>query len=145
MKQRTLFNKTTPSKTNEKPRQEKKRTRKTNIPPGSGLHPRDPEICYHPIYCAILRKRIQMLIHSCIYYELNDSLITDSQFDKWAKELVRLQKENPEMSQKVPWYDEFKDWDGTTGFHLPTRHPWVMHKAESLLEYARRVKGEKTD
>lgn len=137
MKQRTLFAKKPTDKPTEKPREEKKRSGKVNKPKGSGLHPRDPEICYDPIYCIIQRRRIQMLIHSCIYYELSSSLITDSQFDRWAKELVRLQAEHPEMSKKVPWYEEFKDWDGTTGFHLPLRHPWVLAKAQALLNYSK--------
>lgn len=86
------------------------------------------------IYCKIQQRRLQMLVHSCLYYEFNTSLITDSQFDSWARELVTLQLENPDISEQVKWAEEFKDWDGTTGFHLPLREPWVVDKAYHLLE-----------
>lgn len=93
---------------------------------------------YDPVYCKIQQRRLQMLIHSCIYYELNDSIVLDSAFDAWARELVTLQSSNPEISKQVPWYEAFKDWDGTTGYHLPTRHPWVMSRAIALIDNMRR-------
>ena len=43
----------------------------------------------------IKRRRLQMLIHSCLYYELDTELISDAQFDTWALELATLLKENP--------------------------------------------------
>jgi len=34
-------------------------------------------------------------------------------------------------------FDEhFKEWDGTTGYNLPHRNPWIYGKAEALLKYA---------
>ena len=35
----------------------------------------------------IQQRRLQLLIHSCIYYEFNQNLISDKQWDEWAKEL----------------------------------------------------------
>lgn len=90
------------------------------------------------IYELIRQRRLQMLVHSCIYYRLNTSLITDKEFDTWARELKRLQEENPDISSQVEWYNEFKDWDGTTGFHLPLNHPWVLSTAYMLLNYDER-------
>lgn len=34
----------------------------------------------------IQRRRLQLLIHSCIYYEYNESLVTDEQWKNWAVE-----------------------------------------------------------
>lgn len=95
---------------------------------------------YDAIYCKIQQRRLQMLVHSCIYYELNTSIITDKQFDTWARELVKLQNENPSISQQVPWYEAFKDWDGTTGFNLPLRDSWVVGQSLKLLRYKGEVK-----
>lgn len=81
----------------------------------------------------ILRRRLQMLIHSRIYYELNTNIISDKQFDAWAKELVRLQKDYPNESKEVAWYDAFKDWDGSTGAFLPLKDEWVVRKARYIL------------
>ena len=36
------------------------------------------------------RRRMQMLLHSCIYYELNENIIPDDTYDKWATELAEL-------------------------------------------------------
>ena len=67
----------------------------------------------------ILRRRMQMLVHSYIYYKLNTNLITDREFDMWGKELVQLQNDYPDIARQVEYADEFKGWDATTGFHLP--------------------------
>ena len=81
----------------------------------------------------IKRRRLQLLIHSCIYYRLNDNIISDHKFDRLAKELVELQEKYPEISKQVEWYDAFKDWDGSTGAFLPLGDPWVISKAKYLL------------
>lgn len=87
----------------------------------------------NPIYCKIKQRRAQILVHSCIYYELNDSIIEDAKFDEFARELVDLQSKYPEISEQVEWHVHFKDFDGTTGYHLPLTHPWVVNKAKYLL------------
>ena len=35
----------------------------------------------------IKRRRLQILVHSCVYYLMDDNLVSDEQFDSWAKEL----------------------------------------------------------
>jgi NAD-dependent DNA ligase len=75
-----------------------------------------------------------MLVHSCIYYELNDNLVSDHQWQAWADELEKLQRDNPDCC-KLNFYDEnFKDWTGATGNHLPHRDFWVLNKATYLLK-----------
>lgn len=80
----------------------------------------------------IKRRRLQMLIHSCIYYELDTEVISDNKWQEWANELAGLLKENPDEYNDR--FDEFFiDWDGTTGYNLPHRHPWVLGKAQALV------------
>lgn len=81
----------------------------------------------------IKRRRLQLLVHSCIYYRLNDNIIDDHTFDRWSDELVKLQADNPDISKQVEWYEAFKDWDGSTGAFLPINDPWVVGHAEYLL------------
>ena len=81
----------------------------------------------------IKQRRLQLLIHSCIYYELNDNIISDATWSKWAKELVELQKKYPEESLHTPLFSEFKDFDGSTGMNLPITKPEVISKAKYLL------------
>lgn len=98
------------------------------------------------ILSLIQRRRLQILVHSCIYYHLNGSIVSDHVYDAWSKELVQLQQDNPIESRIAPWHEDFIDWDGSTGYHLPNRHPWVLNKAQMLLAlYDRRYTYVQTD
>jgi NAD-dependent DNA ligase len=66
----------------------------------------------------IRQRRRQMLVHSYIYYELDDNIVSDTQWAKWAKELEQLQKDYPKESAEVEEYEQFKDWDGSSGAFL---------------------------
>ena len=48
--------------------------------------------------------------------------------------LVELQARYPEISKIVAYAEEFKDWDASTGFHLPLNDPWVCWKAQQVLK-----------
>ena len=88
----------------------------------------------------IKQRRAQMLIHSCIYYELNDNIVSDHQWQAWADELEKLQKDNPDKVS-IGFYDDvFKDWTGATGNHLPHLDPWVNNKARWLLRLHDKVR-----
>lgn len=63
----------------------------------------------------IHRRRYQMLVHSYIYYEMNENLVSDSQWSKWAMELVELQSNHPDIAQKLPYAKDFANWDGSSG------------------------------
>ena len=86
------------------------------------------------IYEEIQRHRLQLLIWSKMYYDMDTSIVEDRVFDKVGKELVILQRDYPEISKMVAYYEEFKDWDASTGFHLPLKDPWVCWKANQLLK-----------
>lgn len=68
----------------------------------------------------IHRGRRQVLVHSILYYQLDKSIISDTQFDVLARRLARLQREFPDDSNQVLYHREaFLNFDGETGFHLP--------------------------
>jgi len=78
----------------------------------------------------VLRLRRNMLIHSYVYYKLDTSLVSDDIWQKWANELVDMQKV---YGTKFGHYDEeFEGWDATTGYHLPSDN-WVVTKANYLV------------
>ena len=81
----------------------------------------------------IQQRRYQMLVHSCLYYHLNQNIISDKQWDEWARELRDLQNQFPEISKQVTLYEYFKDWDASTGAFLPLNDEWVVAKAQKLL------------
>lgn len=88
----------------------------------------------------IQQRRYQLLIHSCIYYHLNQNIISDKKWDEWAKELKVLQNQYPHISEKVILYEHFKDWDASTGAFLPITEQWVIDKA---LQFVHPMKKEK--
>ena len=67
---------------------------------------------------------------------MNTNLITDKQFDEWGRELVQLQRNNPDIAKRVCFAEAFKDWDASTGAFLPLQDPWVTRKAQQLLNIA---------
>ena len=83
------------------------------------------------IQSRIKRRRAQMLIHSCIYYHYNDSIINDHLWQEWANELRDLQNKH---GHSIGFYDEaFKDWNGDTGAMLPLKEDWVLSRAQHLM------------
>ena len=74
-----------------------------------------------------------MLVHSYIYYKLDENIISDHAFNYWGHELANLQKKHPEIASRVCYAEAFKDWTGDTGAFLPLDDPWVINKAYQLL------------
>lgn len=102
-----------------------------------GYGPNDFQISLHQT-CGerINQRRRQMMLHSYLYYELNQSTITDGQFDEWAYELATLQRGRPDISEAVPYeLEAFRNFDGSTGFDLPFRTDYMTAKAKRHLEY----------
>lgn len=85
------------------------------------------------IAAKIQQRRYQILVHSLIYYELDANIISDSQWSKWAVELVQLQEKHPDIASTVIFADAFKDFDGSTGFDLPYRDEQIVQIAKRLL------------
>ena len=76
----------------------------------------------------IQQRRLQLLVHSRIYYTLNHNVVSDKKWDQWAKELVRLQNDYPGVAEKIVWHEAFADWDGCSGAFLTLNDPWVVRK-----------------
>jgi hypothetical protein len=70
------------------------------------------------------------MVHSYIYYELNQNLVPDDTWQQWANQLVALQQDNP---TPIGFFDDlFNGFDGSTGFHL-TKNDWARATATRLL------------
>lgn len=59
-----------------------------------------------------------LIVHSILYYELNNSIVNDKMFDANAYQLVGLQKQYPEDAKQSEYWYVFNDFDGSTGFDL---------------------------
>ena len=89
----------------------------------------------NPITSKILQRRLQILVHSYIYYELDDNIVSDAKWSEWAMELVQLQKDNPLIASKVAYAKDFVEFDGSTGFNLPYKNKEIIEKANRLLRW----------
>lgn len=83
----------------------------------------------------IKQRRYQMLVHSYLYYQRDESIVDDSTFDRWARELVQLQQEHPHIAEQVEFHNHFIAFDGTTGFDLPFTMPKIQNIGDRLLRY----------
>lgn len=82
----------------------------------------------------IQQRRYQMLVHSYIYYELNENIVSDSKWSEWATELAQLQYDFPEIAKQVPYAKDFANWDGSSGAFLDYKYkPNIIATAERLL------------
>ena len=60
-----------------------------------------------------------IIVHSYIYYELNGNVISDKQYDEFARELVMYKNDYPEEWRNSQYYKQFgDDYKGETGFTL---------------------------
>lgn len=81
------------------------------------------------IKSKIRQRRSQMLVHSYIYYHLDDNIVSDDTWQKWANELRDLQEQYPKYC-KLGFFDrEFSNWNGDTGAMLPLKDPYVINKS----------------
>lgn len=77
-----------------------------------------------------------LIVHSVVYYKLDESVVSDKAFDDNARQYVALAKEAPQTDSK--WRYVMHDFDGSTGFHLFTRltaadqHD-ILHIASNLV------------
>lgn len=70
------------------------------------------------------------MIHCHLYYVLDDPVVTDHEWARMAQHLAKLQAR---YGWEIGFYDrEFKDWDGSSGFHLQADAD-VKRVAERLL------------
>lgn len=89
------------------------------------------------ISALIKRRRRQILVHSFIYYELNQNLISDTQWSEWALELEKLQADYPNIASKVEYAEVFKGFDHSTGANLKSAYEQdsIVSIAFRLLHY----------
>ena len=78
----------------------------------------------------ILQLRHIMLVQSYLYYNKGRPTMSDYDWSMLARELADLQNKYPEISEQVLYYEDFKEWDGSTGFHLKYMKPNIVATAE---------------
>lgn len=72
-----------------------------------------------------------IIVHSYIYYELNDNVISDKEYDAKSKTLMDLKLKYPDLWKSSEYYKQFGDgYNGSTGFTL--YHDLNAHQQEII-------------
>lgn len=71
-----------------------------------------------------------ILVNSYAYYELNENILADYQYDANTRQLLELKKTNPEAYQKSRYRRYFDNFESGTGFDLTSR----LRKNRNLYE-----------
>lgn len=86
-----------------------------------------------------------IIINSIMYYELDDTCMTDREYDIISKQYIKMaQKAHKDAVRQTDYYYCMYDFDGTTGFDLYSRltkhdKKYLKHIAEYIL----RMKGKR--
>ena len=84
-----------------------------------------------------IMERIQLLqrwimVQSFAYYELNENIAADADYDTNSYQLVQMLTEYPSEAKRSRYHQFFYDYTGETGFHLIGR---VREKDYELYRY----------
>lgn len=101
----------------------------------------DLTTCDNDIISLIRRRRRQILVHSCLYYRLNENIVPDYMYDEWARQLANLQAQYPGEAAMVEYHEYFRGFTKETvsGYDLPVHLPEIVGIAASLLKYHKRL------
>lgn len=85
--------------------------------------------------------RSALTVNSGLYYDRNESIISDDEWDQMALKLVEMQQRYFYVLPFVDFFDTaFDGFDGSTGYHLPYRvEPFLTHISRAL-EYFEKYK-----
>lgn len=80
-------------------------------------------------YIDFLQRYI--ILHSYIYYECDNNIISDKQYDEKSRELTQYKNEYPDLWKQSMYYKQFGDeYNGATGFTL--YHDLDEHQKEII-------------
>lgn len=104
----------------------------------SGMAERDETCKRHErqsIAEKIQQRRRQIIVHSIIYYEFGDNILSDYDYDKFGRELIQLQTDHPDIAGEVEYHREaFETYTSPTGFDLPMDDPKDRAIAQWLID-----------
>lgn len=90
---------------------------------------------------SFLQRRI--IVYSIAYYDLNNNIISDRDYDAQCRLLVKLMQEADEIQLRASeYYYCMHDFDGTTGFDIRGRLTTEdREKLTNLARYLLKLKG----
>lgn len=88
-----------------------------------------------------------IMVNAYCYYEMNDNLLSDYQYDRNALQFEALKKEYPDIFEKSRYYKYFADFQSGTGFDLVSKiqaSKSMQKKIERDASWALKLKNERT-
>lgn len=82
----------------------------------------------------------RIIVFSILYYDMDESILTDQEFDAASHQLVKLMEDTPKsvLEKTRYWYCMY-DFDGSTGFYLYSRlTPSDAEQLNNLAGWIRR-------
>lgn len=82
----------------------------------------------------------RIIVFSILYYNMDESILTDQEFDTASHQLVKLMEDTPKsvLEKTRYWYCMY-DFDGSTGFYLYSRlTPSDAEQLNNLAGWIRR-------
>jgi hypothetical protein len=95
------------------------------------------------IFELIHRRTKQLIVHSYLYYHLNESVILDSTFDLWCKELCELKEKYSDIAAQTPYWKIGQKFDATGSGFFITQYPNELMLQANILVYGFGGKGKK--
>ena len=82
-----------------------------------------------------------VILHSYIYYNLDDSVISDFEYNSKAHRLAEYKNNYPELWKNSKYYKQFgDDYDGSTGYGLYER---LDPEQQEIIRYIAKFRHEK--
>lgn len=89
-----------------------------------------------------------ILVNAYAYYEMNENILSDHQYDRNALQLDVLRKDYPDIFKKSRYHRYFTDFEPGTGFDLVckvNRSKAMRKKIERDASWALKLKEERKD
>lgn len=91
---------------------------------------------------SYLQRRV--IVYSIMYYELNESCVSDDYYEAVVQQLLQMQSQaSSDVLEKTRYNYAMYDFDGSTGFHLFGRlnksdKKYLLGIAKAVLEQQKR-------
>jgi len=79
------------------------------------------------------RRERQILVHSFLYYRMDENIVSDHSYDLWSHELADSIQDHESEFKQTAYYKDFIGFTGSTGMDLPLGSPEIERIALRLL------------
>ena len=62
-----------------------------------------------------------IVVHSILYYDYDTTLVDDRTYDMNSVQLAKMMQEHPREASQSKYAYAFKDFNGSTGFDIPSK------------------------